>query len=404
MGIVSKDVTTLKTVALPLSYTGFYSIYKSLLNTVVNDVELIYEAYEQVISESRPFRLPAGLKELANRMFFDIKTSFDSKVKTLRQRITPEDFINKDGFFIDEEVNVIIFKDTYDIKEFQKEFSFKKRDINVNAYIVVADKAVIRGGDADVEANTINIYIPLYNYDFSYLRKIIIHELAHLYDPHLLYSDGMYGVDTGLKQAGDYNYSTTDVSSYYSGTGYRSGKIPLEFNPKVVEIIDIHSKAEIKRFLKTLNINALDHSFHNFLNEIEKNNYLKRKFLEKLYNYAYSVDEPIEVTSGSIIVYDSNIGRLTTQHEMSDIESQWNDTDIVARYAELEMDAVYREFTDYRAFKRAVKQYIASSNRQSYKNAIPYIKLFDRLKNDPGIYKLIAQDDHEMLMFGKEIY
>ena len=252
----------------------------------MNDVELIYEAYEQVISESRPFKLPAGLKELANRLFILIRSDYDERVKHLRQNTSIEEFYkNKDKkrFIVRQKHFMPLKPHTCTVKG-------KSAPIKIHPSIALDYRAAAIGGNADIETNTINIYISLYDYDFSYLRKAILHELAHLYDPHLLYSRAMHKVDKGFNQAGEYDFNanTDNLPAYYTGVGYRAGKIPLEFNPKVVEIMDAHYKDEIEDFLRTLNIDRLDTNFHNFVREMFKNEYLKRKLLEKLANYAYS--------------------------------------------------------------------------------------------------------------------
>lgn len=270
-------------------------------------------------------------------------------------------------------------------------------------------------GVANLFKNKITINISLYSdIDYSYMHHAILHELVHLYDPHLLMSHSMLYIDKGLGIDGVYDSNTEE--RYYTGTGYRAGKIPLEFNPKIAEIIQAHSKAEIAKFLKTLDINLLHDYVKNFVETILKNKYLKRKLIEKLYHYAYVEGNPFKDRIKHGEVYAFYNGEFTDSITTPEIKPIWYDSDKESTYAELDMVATYREFYTYEDFVKAVKSYVSKYGDEKYRDIVDVNKrafkwfdyymgiLNDAFNKYPGVYKLIAQEDHGELLFGKEIY
>ena len=255
----------------------------------MNDVELIYEAYEQVISESRPFTLPPGLETLIEDIYTYTLQEYKAYVSEARKFTSLSSF-GKERIIMglgtqhrSAEPHKLAEKQ-FNVLKHYKLPNPKKRHLTVELYIVQNKHDFEASGEAKYKSNAISLYLPLYGLHTPSLHNTILHELVHLYDPHNEITYLMRRVDFNLNQL----KPAEEASLYYTQPGYRAGKIPIEFNPFVAEILDSHSNDELESFLKNLNLNALEKQFHAFIRQMLNNEYLKRKLLEKIYNHIHN--------------------------------------------------------------------------------------------------------------------
>ena len=389
--------------------------FNSLVNKVLN-------------LESKALLLPDSLNALVDDLLGKIKKLCDEDLwKRGRVRLRPEvedpfgeEQYERDSDGVEYPIDPM-YIDQYEY-DLSKYIATNKNERFLFVIYANTKKGNI-GGNASVARGRINLYLP-YSKDkqrvkfVDVLRQHIVHELMHIIDPTLSIDTAMRVFDNNigaLSLGKEHKYDIDDISQYLTFIGYRSGKIPLEFAPRMDALLRYNPAKSLKLFLKYPNAVQLPYE-DEFAKEMLKDPYLKRKLLEKIYHFLASTGHEVSSMTFAglsskgrkIYVFDSNeepvIYKVLKNSNKESIWDDWRKSYSDGEGGEL--TNTVKSFDNYQDFYNALIQFIEDNNiRGPYKVDIMNALIkFKELEHLDGVYKLLANEEHAALLFGKEVY
>ena len=276
----------------------------------------------------------------------------------------------------------------------------------------------LAAGIAHIPSGVIELYLPYggpnSNNEWSKheLKQIILHELMHIFDPTLQTDNAMHILDyrIGAYRPGEKHRGGFDNKNYLKYVGWRSGNIPIEFNPRMNEILRT-SPDILKKFLHRPRPELL-RSEKEFAAEMLGDPYLRRKMLEKIFNYlvsiGYDVNEEdvfknLNTKGRRIFVYSNEREPTIFKVKDRDVADIWNNWKSFFP-PEVGMTNTIKSFSTYENFYDAVKEFIDENNLRKDDDLIRALNAFKRIEAHEGVYKLLANDEHGSIMIGKELY